>query len=115
MKYSIKDKKAISGGYIEHLRYWIKQNQYSYFNPENKANSWCDFIQWPQLKSDRDHLCMPDEVMLIDRSYKGTHMYCICTVGLNQKVTSEIPVIAIEELDRNAWKNGYFLLPDLSK
>lgn len=114
MENIIKDKKSISGSYIENLRNWIIQNQHSYFCSKNKAISWYDFVKFPTLKSDRNHLCMPDEVMLIDRAYKGTHTYCICTISSNGKLTSQIPVIAIDELDGNAWRNGYFLLPDLT-
>lgn len=114
MKHSFKDKKSISDSYIQHLAQWIRENQHTYFKPENQADSWADFITFPTMKTDREHLCMPEEVMLIDRDYKGIHMYCICTVGANRKVTSEIPVIAIEELDRNAWRNGYFLLPNIA-
>lgn len=112
----LKDKTvAQSGYYRERLRDYILENAVHIFAKENKADSWCDFDKWPDKKTDRNHLCMPDEPMLIDRNHKGVHTYCICTINKNRRITSEYPVVEVSELPYGTWKNGYFLLPDLLK
>jgi len=115
MKY-IKDKNLISVSYCRELREYILKNQNTFFLKENKAVSWTDFETWPdKVNTDRDHLILPKEVMLIDRMWGGYHSYCICTISKNRKAKDLMKVIEIRELDRNNWKNGYFLLPNLEE
>lgn len=112
----IKDKKITTSSYYrEKLRDYILEFAESYFKDENMADSWCDFEGWPDKKTDRNHLCLPNETMLIDRNYKGVHTYCVCTIGKNRKITSQFPVIEVSEIPYGVWRNGYFLLPDLLK
>lgn len=110
-----KNAESISPEYIHLLAEWLKINQATYFNDENRADSWADFVTFPEGKTDRNHLCMPKEIMLIDRRVDDVHMYCICTVKENRKVGLEIPVIEVSELDRSYWLNGYFLLPSMEE
>lgn len=109
----IKDKKIVTPLYIAKLHDWLLENQETYFIQDNEANSFADFDFSPTKTTDRKHLCMPNEVMLIDRSNDGEHTYCICTVSKNNKVTSQKPVIEVNKLKYGVWKNGYFLLPKL--
>lgn len=116
MKEITKNKKMTTSSYYrEKLREWILENAEEYFREENMADAWCDFIQWPDKKSDRLHLCLPTETFLVDRNYQGVHTYCICTVGKNRKITSQSPVVEVSELPYGLWRNGYFLLPDILK
>lgn len=102
----------VPSGYVEKLKEYMLENQYAFFSEENMATAWCDFVQWPTVKVDREHLCMPEEVMIIDRNYDGVHMFCICTVRENRSVgKQEIPVIEVSRF--KYWRNGYFLLPIL--
>lgn len=116
MKY-IKDKKLITPEYIAKLKEHIIANQQNFFKKSNEADAWCDFIQWSDKPTDRDHLCLPNEPFIVDRSLTtrvgGEHWYCVCTISENRKVTSEVPVIKVDELYRHFWRNGYFLLPIL--
>lgn len=109
----LKDRSKISINYIEKLGNFLLENQQIYFSGDNQADSWSDMCTFPNKKSDREHICMPGEPMLIDRNYKGVHTYCICTISENRKITSEIPVIEVSKLSSSFWRNGYFLLPIL--
>jgi hypothetical protein len=110
----MKDKtKAQSSYYREKLREYILENPEKMFAKENEADSWCDFVRFPNSLKDRKHLCMPGEPMLIDRSHKGIHTYCICTISEKGKITSELPVVDVSEIPYGKWRNGYFLLPEL--
>lgn len=98
-------------GYIARLAEYIKKNQQEYFLKRNEADSLHDFLRFPTMVTDRAHLCMPDEPMLIDRDVNGEHWFCVCTISKTGKVMMEIPTVRVEELDRNSWRMGYFLLP----
>lgn len=101
--------------YIKALHDYILKNQETFFARDNEATSWYDFNTFPkQLDACRDELCMPHEPFLVDRDHDGVHTYCICTQSNKGKITSQVPVIKVEELDRKYWRNGYFLLPDLT-
>lgn len=103
--------------YLEKLKRWILENQDHYFSdPEYKATSWCDFNDFNKTNIARRNLVMPDELMLIDRLDKrGVHMYAITSVTKNRKAKDHYFVLEIELLKRGTWRNGYFLLPDLSE
>jgi|TARA_Y100000034_G_scaffold19875_2_gene22615 hypothetical protein len=109
----LKDKKKITPEYIAKLKKYIVKNQAVYFSKENEADSFTDFESFPAKKTDRTHLCLPTEPMLIDRSYEGVHTYCVCTISAKRKITMEIPVVRVSELENGSWRNGYFLLPRL--
>ena len=111
----IKDFKEITSEYIVKLREYILNNQRTFFKKENEADAWCDFDQWKDSKTDRNHLILPNELMLVDRSKKGAyeHAYCICSIGKDRKIKKEIFVVNVWEIDRLHWRNGYFLLPKL--
>lgn len=113
----LKDKTLVTPEYVKKLADHIAAKQATFFDKENEADAWCDFIQWPDSKTDRNHLCMPSEPFLVDRSLEtkvgGEHWYCVCTISENKKVTMEIPVIRVDDLYRHFWRNGYFLLPIL--
>ena len=114
MKETLKDKKvAQSNYYIQKLAEYIPNNMESIFADENMADAWCDMVTFPTMKSDREHICMPDEPFLVDRNVNGVHTFCVCTISENRRITSEFPVIAVEELPKHQWRNGYFLLPNL--
>jgi hypothetical protein len=107
--------KAKSSYYREKLREHILENHEVFFSKENEADSYCDFNRFPTKNTDRLHLCMPNEPMLIDRNYKGVHTYCVCTISERGKITSEYPVVEVNEIPYGKWRNGYFLLPELYK
>lgn len=109
----LKDKKAITPEYVQKLRDYILKHQNTFFRKENEADAWCDFVKWPDSKTDRRHLCMPGEPFLVDRSVDGDHVYCVSTISENAKITMEVPVIKVSELYMAEWKNGYFLLPQI--
>ena len=113
----LKNKKLVTPEYVAKLREHILANCQDFFSDSNRADAWCDFVQWPNFKTDRDHLCLPTEPFLVDRNYPsrvgGEHTYCICTVSANRKLTMEVPVIKVSELYVHGWRNGYFLLPIL--
>lgn len=112
----MKDKlKGKSSYYREKLRIYILENPEAIFDKDNEADSFCDFNRFPAKKTDRVHLCLPNEPILIDRNYEGVHTYCVCTISENGKITSEYPVVAVEEIPYGKWRNGYFLLPELYK
>lgn len=114
---SIKDRTAIGKGYCSVLREWIKDNASTFFsNRENEADSWGDFNRWTDSKTDRDHLIMPGEVCLIDRMWEGRHAYVVCQFYGKEcrKVRDLYLVVYIDELKRSDWRNGYFLIPDLT-
>lgn len=110
----MKDKNKLTPEYVEKLRRYIISNQDTFFLKGNEADAWGDFCIFPSMKTDRLHLVLPNEPMLIDRKHKGTHTYCICTISEKRKITSEIPVIEIDQLQHDKWRNGYFLLPYLN-
>lgn len=111
-----KDKKIASSLYYrERLRDYIRENAVFFFSKDNEADSWSDFVKFPESKKDRKHLCLPNEPMLIDRNYEGVHTYCVCTISEKNKITSEYPVVEVDEIPYGVWRNGYFLLPDLLK
>lgn len=112
----LKNKEVMDEAYITALHDYILENQKIFFAKENEATSWYDFNTFPQqLETCRDTLCMPNEPMLIDRDHDGVHTYCICTISEKGKITSEVPVIEVSKLDRNCWRNGYFLLPEITQ
>lgn len=113
MEKIFKDKNAVTPEYVQKLKQYLLDNQAVYFSDDNKATSFSDMVRFPKLKTDRHHLCMPSEPLLIDRSHEGEHMYCICTLSENNKITSQIPVVRISEFNERNWRNGYFLLPVL--
>lgn len=103
--------------YVSKLRQYLLENAHAYFHDKN--NEACAFndFEFFNKTTDREHLCMPDEVMLIDRDWKGIHSYVICTVSKSkekQRCRDLIQVIQIRDLQYGDWKNGYFLLPELS-
>ena len=115
----IKDKNLVTREYVDKLKDWILENQETYFsNKDNEANHWQDFDFFNQT-TDRKHLIMKDEVMLVDRADDGgVHCYMICRIlGNSKKPRSRVEhvakVINIDDLDGNDWRNGYFLLPKL--
>jgi len=116
MKY-LKSTEDVTPEYVEKLKLHIIANQQTFFDDANRAHSWSDFDFFKGTVSDRDHLCMPDEPMLIDRSMPfvvgGEHWYVICTVSAKNKVKQLYPVIKVDDLYRHFWRNGYFLLPTL--
>ena len=120
-KQFIKDKDLITPEYVEKLKKWILKNQETYFSDKNnKANHWRDFEFFKTIKTDRKHLVLKNEVLLIDREIDSVHCYVICQVYGSVKVSKArckhiAKVINIDNLNRNYWKNGYFLLPNLIK
>ncbi len=112
----VKDEAECTPEYVEKLRAFLLENAAAYFGDKNnEAKSFSDFDYFNQT-TDREHLCMPDEVMLIDRDWHGIHSYVICRVSKGkekQRVTDIQPVVRIRELKYGDWKNGYFLLPQL--
>lgn len=109
----VRNKEECTSEYIAKLHDWIVEHCDEYFNDENKrASSFSDFIYFNK-KIDREHLCMPDEVMLIDRKWDGRHSYVICTISAKNKAKDLFGVIAIDEIRKKHWRNGYFLLPKL--
>jgi len=103
-------------GYPEKLHDYLLEHCDAYFNdPDNKACAWNDFDYFNKT-TDRLHLVMPDEVMLIDRDWDGDHSYVICKVSeskIRQRCKNLTKVIEIREIDGRHWRNGYFLLPAL--
>jgi len=112
MKY-IKDKNKITANYLGELRVWIKEHQKEFFAIENEADSWFDFIAWPDKTTDRNHLIMLGEICIIDRLYEGKHAYMICQFYGERKARDLFFVCWVDDLDRAYWRNGYFLIPDL--
>lgn len=101
--------------YANKLRFWIIDNQGGYFE-YMRATHWRDFDYFDSKKTvTRREFVMPNEHLLIDRDFEGEHWYVICQITGNvrnkARVTHIHPVIKISELDRNFWRNGYFLLP----
>lgn len=112
----IKDEELCTPEYVEKLRKYLLENAVAFFHDKNnKACAWNDFDYFNKT-TDREHLCMPDEVMLIDRDWEGEHCYVICTVSKSkekQRCKDLIQVIPISELKYGDWCNGCFLLPKL--
>lgn len=112
MKY-IKDESVLMNSKnLNLLRDFIIENQESVFSKENEADSWNDFCVFPTSKTDREHLCMPGEAMLIDRNVDNEHFYCVCTFSKSGKILSETPVVLVSDLKSGVWRNGYFLIPN---
>lgn len=112
----IKEKKEITSKYVQKLKQYIIENQETFFQKENEATHWRDFEYFAITKTDRDHLIMSDECLLIDREVEGVHCYVICrilgkTTNPNPRVEHIAKVIDVSQLNRKFWKNGYFLLP----
>lgn len=109
--------KHIAFGYIyrDKLKKWLlePENIKVMFSIDNQADSWCDFLRFPTSKSDRNHLCLPNEPFLVDRKYEGVHTYCICTLSEKGRITNEFPVMPVSDFKYGEWRNGYFLLPKL--
>lgn len=103
--------KDYDDAYIVWLHDWIKENAKTYFQKENEADSWQDFIRFPELETDRTHLCLTTEPFLVDRDIDGVHTYCICTISEKGRMATEKPVIEVSEIPYGIWKNGYYLLP----
>lgn len=103
--------------YLENLKRWILENQETYFtDPDYQSTSWCDFEDFKKTSVSRRSLCLPDEMMLIDRQDKrGVHMYAITSISKKRKATDHYFVIEVGQLEAGNWRNGYFLLPDLSQ
>lgn len=100
--------------YAHELKAWIIENQYEYFK-NYRAVAWQDFDHWKDSEVTRNKLVMPDEHLLIDRDFEGAHTLVICKISKskeNQRVNQLYPVVKISKLLE--WRNGYFLLPDLS-
>jgi len=110
----IKNEKDCTPEYIQKLHDWIMKNAEEYFNDKNNwACAWIDFDFYNKT-TDREHLVMPDEVMLIDRRWKEKHSYVICKINKSgDKAKNLHKVIEIDEIRPLHWRNGYFLLPDL--
>jgi len=116
-----KIKKEDLNNYTIKLKNWLLANQSIYFDTF-KACHWLEFDYWYQennseKKISRRELVMKDEFLLIDREIDGVHMYVICQIiGKKKKICRDIcPVIKVDDLDRSCWKNGYFLLPNISQ
>jgi len=111
---SIKDRKLITADYCNRLEKWIKKNPNIFFSEDNEADSWGDFLLFPDKKTDRNHLILRGEVCIIDRTYNGRHAYMVCQFyGNCRKVKDLYLVLYVDDLKRNEWRNGYFLIPDL--
>lgn len=112
---TIKDKKLITWDYCRELEKWIKDNPEKFFAKENEADSWGDFICWPDKKTDRNHLIMPGEICIIDRMWNDHHSYVVCQFYGKEcrKVRDLYEVVRVDDLKRSDWKNGYFLIPNL--
>ena len=116
----LKTKGEISVGYVMQFKKWLLLHQEDYFNnKDNKAKHWRDFCHFNST-TDREHLVMKDEIMLIDREINGVHCYVICRIyGNVESSTARVKhiakVINIDDLERNFWRNGYFLVPVLTK
>jgi len=114
----IKDKKLITVEYVKKLKEWIIKNQATYFlNKDNEAKHWRDFNHYGN-PCDRKHLVLNTEVLLIDREIDGIHCYVICRIlgksdNPKPRVEQVAKVIDIDDLNRDYWRNGYFLLPEL--
>lgn len=116
---TIKDKKLVTTEYCKKLAEWIKKNQETYFTKENEADSWQDVCLFGDKKTDRNHIIMPGEVVLIDREWNGRHAYVVCQIYgkpfKHVKAKDLFLVVYIDELNRRFWKNGYYLLPLLEE
>lgn len=111
----LKDKRiAISAYYREKLHDFILKNADFIFSKDNEADAWFDFVRF-NGKTDRYHLCLPNEPFLVDRNFDGVHTYCVCTISQTGKILTEFPVIEVEKIPYGVWRNGYFLLPDILK
>lgn len=112
----IKDEDECTPEYVQKLRTFLLSNAHSFFHDKNnEACAWNDFEYFNKI-TDREHLCLPDEVMLIDRDWDGVHSYVICKIGkkkTDRACKDLIQVIAISELKYGDWRNSYFLLPRL--
>ena len=59
--------------YVKMLKAYLLNNAKEYFeDDDNEACAFNDFDYFNKT-TDREHLCMPDEVMLIDRNWNGVH------------------------------------------
>ncbi len=103
--------------YIEKLKVWLIENQCTYFSdPEYHAVSYYDFSGNKTIQLAKRNLCMPDELMLIDRGDKNNvHTYTICSINKNNKCKDHYYVLPISQLSGEHWRNGYFLLPNLQQ
>lgn len=114
----IKDKTRITVEYAKALKQYIIENQATFFQKDNEADHWRDFSYWSDKKTDRKHLIMSTECLLIDREIKGVHCYVICRIlgketNPKPRVEHLEKVVDIKDLKREYWRNGYFLLPEL--
>lgn len=121
----IKLKEQITPEYVNQLRDWIITNAKNYFTDKKyDATHWTDFdffgVRGSKRKLDRLHLVMPEEVLLIDRKHKDEHWYVICQVfederyANNKRCIHIAPVVKVNEIKYGDWRNGYFLLPNLT-
>lgn len=113
---SIKEKELITREYVLKLREWILKNQSAYFSKENEADHWSDFCYFKNSKTDREHLVLSNEVLLIDRDVRGIHCFVICRILWNKepsKCKVQHLAIVVETSKLNHWRAGYYLLPKL--
>lgn len=111
---TIKNKDLITPEYCTRLAKYIKENPSRFFAKENEAEAWCDFVDFPDKKTDRNHLILRGEVCIIDRVYNDRHAYMVCQFyGNCRKVRDLHFVLYIDELKKSDWRNGYFLIPNL--
>ena len=111
----LKNQESCTPEYIAALREWIIEQKNAYFDHKGfRAKSFCDFNDFNHSRAFTRHsLCMPDEVMLIDRRWQGEHWYVICKISKKRKCKDLFPVVKVSDLEPNSWRNGYFLLPYL--
>jgi hypothetical protein len=110
----LKEESKITDEYIKKLRDYILKNQKDFFCKENEANHWRDFEYFKTINTDREHLIMPKEVMLVDRSIDSEHCLVICKItgsieSGRPRVKHIANIINIDKLDN--FRCGYFLLP----
>jgi len=107
--------------YLNQLESFILNHPDKFFSTDNMASSFDDFDHFNNYKTDREHLVMPGECLVIDLvdSYMK-HSYLICEHTrrkyktprgrmINFKILHH--VILVEKCQRGSWRNGYFLLP----
>lgn len=111
----IKDSRKITSQYINCLSTWLRceVTAKDFFTDFFKAKAWNDFDYFNST-TDRKHLVMPNEVLMVDRDVDGEHWMCIGKISKNkenQRFKLLHKVIKVSEI-RLYFKAGYWLLPE---
>lgn len=110
----IKDNKEITDKYISALYQWLinETTAKEFFDGDYKAKAWNDFDYFNGNTTDREHLVMPNEILLIDREIDGVHCFVICKVSKSkerQRVKDLHKIVEVSKV--KYWRAGYWLLP----